>query len=170
LCVSTTFKRDFGISPRAFAARARQLYMPLTHSLTHSEYHPNGTQRKVPRETTGYGHFQAGSGDNAEFTLKPAIPGLRNIVIGAAVVLEALFLCLSPCASRAFEADHVGVEINLAERQRGPSEIPVRTGWVLYSPLTTQIIEFPTYVQTVKWTKDVNEEFYAISCAILSTR
>jgi len=33
----------------------------------------------------------------------------------------------------------------------------VRTGWVLYSPLTTQIIEFPTYVQTVKWTKDVNE-------------
>jgi regulator of protease activity HflC (stomatin/prohibitin superfamily) len=33
----------------------------------------------------------------------------------------------------------------------------VRTGWVLYSPLSTQIIEFPTYVQTVKWTKDVNE-------------
>ena len=49
------------------------------------------------------------------------------------------------------------MEINLSGRQRGPSEIPVRTGWVLYSPLTTQIIEFPTYVQTVKWTKDVNE-------------
>jgi hypothetical protein len=112
------------------------------------------------------------------------------------------------------------VEINLAGCQRGASETPVRTGWVLYSPLTTQIIEFPTYVQTVKWTKDVNEghqvneemgfnskegmeilvdvrcpmpsspprlrifmsstawvswtssrtEFYAISCAILSTR
>jgi regulator of protease activity HflC (stomatin/prohibitin superfamily) len=27
----------------------------------------------------------------------------------------------------------------------------------VYSPLSTQIIEFPTYVQTVKWTKDVNE-------------
>jgi regulator of protease activity HflC (stomatin/prohibitin superfamily) len=33
----------------------------------------------------------------------------------------------------------------------------VRTGWVVYSPLSTQIIEFPTFVQTVKWTKDVNE-------------
>jgi hypothetical protein len=48
------------------------------------------------------------------------------------------------------------VEINLAGRQRGVSEIPVRIGWVLYSPLITQIIEFPTYVRTVKWTKDVN--------------
>jgi len=54
------------------------------------------------------------------------------------------------------EAGHVGVEINLAGRQRGAWEIPVR-GWVIYSPLTTQIIEFPTYVQTMKWTKDVNE-------------
>jgi hypothetical protein len=36
--------------------------------------------------------------------------------------------------------------VNLAGRQRGASEIPVRTGWVFYSPLTTQIIEFPTFV------------------------
>jgi len=33
----------------------------------------------------------------------------------------------------------------------------VRTGWVIYSPLRTQIIEFPTYVQTVKWTHDIGE-------------
>jgi len=51
----------------------------------------------------------------------------------------------------------VGVEINLAGKQRGASEIPVRTGWVVYSPLSTQIIEFPTFVQTVRWTKDTNE-------------
>ncbi len=55
------------------------------------------------------------------------------------------------------EAGYVGVEVNLAGSQRGASEIPVRTGWVFYSPLTTQVIEFPTYVQTVKWTKNVNE-------------
>lgn len=47
------------------------------------------------------------------------------------------------------EAGHVGVEINLAGKQRGASEIPVRNGWALYSPLSTQIIEFPTYVQTI---------------------
>jgi len=49
------------------------------------------------------------------------------------------------------------VVINLAGQQRGASEIPIRTGWVVYSPLSTQIIEFPTYVQTVKWTKDLSE-------------
>lgn len=38
------------------------------------------------------------------------------------------------------EAGYVGIEVNLAGSQRGASEIPVRTGWVLYSPLTTQVI------------------------------
>ena len=55
------------------------------------------------------------------------------------------------------EAGYVGIEVNLAGSQRGASEIPVRTGWVLYTPLTTQVIEFPTYVQTVKWTRDSSE-------------
>ena len=36
--------------------------------------------------------FRPGRGDNTAFTLRPAIPGLRNIVIGAVVVLVALFL------------------------------------------------------------------------------
>jgi regulator of protease activity HflC (stomatin/prohibitin superfamily) len=55
------------------------------------------------------------------------------------------------------EAGYTGIEVNLAGSQRGASEIPIRTGWVFYSPVTTQIIEFPTFVQTVKWTRDVNE-------------
>jgi regulator of protease activity HflC (stomatin/prohibitin superfamily) len=54
-------------------------------------------------------------------------------------------------------AGYVGIEINLAGSQRGPSEIPIRTGWVFYSPLKTQIVEYPTFVQTVKWTADINE-------------
>jgi regulator of protease activity HflC (stomatin/prohibitin superfamily) len=54
-------------------------------------------------------------------------------------------------------AGYVGVEVLLSGSQRGPSEIPIRTGWVFYSPLRSQIIEFPTFVQTVKWTHDMNE-------------
>jgi regulator of protease activity HflC (stomatin/prohibitin superfamily) len=54
-------------------------------------------------------------------------------------------------------AGYVGVEVNLAGSQRGAQDIPVRTGWVFYSPLKTQVIEFPTFVQTVKWTSDINE-------------
>ncbi len=80
--------------------------------------------------------------------------GIAFAVFGLVVLL--LFTMFITRVTR-IEAGHVGVEINLAGSQRGASEIPVRTGWVVYSPLRTQIIEFPTYVQTVKWTKDIAE-------------
>jgi regulator of protease activity HflC (stomatin/prohibitin superfamily) len=95
--------------------------------------------------------------DEPAFTMRPAIPGLKGIVIAIAVLIGVLILFSLLLRVTRIEAGHVGVEINLAGQQRGASEIPIRTGWVVYSPLTTQIIEFPTYVQTVKWTKDVDE-------------
>ena len=101
--------------------------------------------------------FKRDSVESHEFTMRPVIPGLRNLVIlGAAILVILVLLSLVVRVTR-IEAGHVGVEINLAGSQRGASEIPVRTGWVVYSPLSTQIIEFPTFVQTVKWTKDVSE-------------
>ncbi|HEY1270640.1 MAG TPA: SPFH domain-containing protein [Terriglobales bacterium] len=79
-------------------------------------------------------------------------------VIGVVVALIAFWMISSFLMSvTRIEAGYVGVEVNLAGSQRGASEIPVRTGWVFYSPLTTQVIEFPTYVQTVKWTRDTSE-------------
>jgi len=72
-------------------------------------------------------------------------------VIGAWIILGMLV------SVTRIEAGYVGIEVNLAGSQRGASEIPVRTGWVVYSPLTSQVIEFPTYVQTVKWTRDLSE-------------
>ena len=54
-------------------------------------------------------------------------------------------------------ARYVGVGLNLAGSQRGAQEIPIRAGWVFSSPLRTQIIDFPTFVQMVKWTSNVNE-------------
>ena len=88
-----------------------------------------------------------------------ALP-LKFIKIGAAVVglLIAAVIFFNYVASvTRIGAGYVGVEIVLSGSQRGPSEIPIRTGWVFYSPLRSQIIEFPTFVQTVKWTHDLNE-------------
>jgi len=91
------------------------------------------------------------------FEMKQAAPFFKVgvLVIGAFFVLVLLAVFFVRVTR--IEPGHVGVQINLAGAQRGASEIPVRTGWVVYSPLSTQIIEFPTYVQTVKWTKDTNE-------------
>src|SRR5579859_137735 len=102
--------------------------------------------------------FRKGGGQaDSAFEMRPIGPFFRYGVAGIGAVILILLLSLFLLRVTRIEAGHVGVEINLAGKQRGASEIPVRTGWVVYSPLSTQIIEFPTYVQTVKWTKDVNE-------------
>src|SRR5271169_1943421 len=101
--------------------------------------------------------FRGGGRGDAEFEMKRAAPFLKLGVVAVGVLLLVLLMGLFLVRVTRIEPGHVGVQINLAGNQRGASEIPVRTGWVVYSPLSTQIIEFPTYVQTVKWTKDTNE-------------
>ncbi len=81
-----------------------------------------------------------------------------RLLFFAVVILIGLLLIGNFLVSvTRIEAGYTGIEVNLAGSQRGASQIPIRTGWVVFSPLTTQIIEFPTYVQTVKWTKDISE-------------
>lgn len=84
-------------------------------------------------------------------------PGKFRLVVIVIGVIVGLVVLLNTVSVTRIGAGQVGVEVNLAGSQRGPAEIPVRTGWVFYSPLKTQIIDFPTYVQTVKWTRDLNE-------------
>jgi regulator of protease activity HflC (stomatin/prohibitin superfamily) len=97
------------------------------------------------------------SREDAEFEMRRAGPFLKVGALAMGVLIVLLLLGVFLLRVTRIEAGHVGVVINLAGQQRGASEIPVRTGWVVYSPLSTQIIEFPTYVQTVKWTKDLSE-------------
>src|SRR5215472_2834760 len=82
--------------------------------------------------------------------------GLRLFALLLVLLLGAVVLLNIVRVTRV-GAGYVGIEINLAGSQRGAQEIPIRTGWLFYSPLKTQVIEFPTFVQTVKWTSDVNE-------------
>jgi len=102
--------------------------------------------------------FNRGGGrQDAPYEMRREGPLFKYAAGGVGLFLVLLVFGIFLVRVTRIEAGHVGVEINLAGKQRGASEIPVRTGWVVYSPLSTQIIEFPTYVQTVKWTKDVNE-------------
>src|ERR1700688_4498943 len=104
------------------------------------------------------GGFRKGlGGEGMEFEMRRAGTYLKFGAIAIAVLVAILIMSLFLVRITRIEAGHVGVEINLAGSQRGASEIPIRTGWVLYSPVSTQIIEYPTYVQTVKWTKDLSE-------------
>ncbi len=103
--------------------------------------------------------FNNGPRDDRDIQFVPRVSqqNVKLLVFGLLGLAALLVFSLFVLRVTRIEAGHVGVEINLAGSQRGASEIPIRTGWVVYSPLRTQIFEFPTYVQTVKWTRDTNE-------------
>src|SRR5579872_6307998 len=96
------------------------------------------------------GTINAGSQGPSPKTIVRLVGFVIAVIVGWIIVSNVVHVTR-------IDAGHVGIEINLAGSQRGASDIPIRTGWVFYSPLRTQIIEFPTYVQTVKWTHDTNE-------------
>jgi regulator of protease activity HflC (stomatin/prohibitin superfamily) len=106
----------------------------------------------------GYGGKGGDSGPTYEFTGGLALSRLLKwVAIGVGAIIAVIVFFNSLMKVTRIEAGYEGVEINLAGAQRGAADIPIRTGWVFYSPLRTQIIEFPTFVQTVKWTRDTAE-------------
>ena len=60
------------------------------------------------------------------------------------------------CATR-IGPGNVGIKVDLAGSQRGVEDLPIRTGWVFYNPAGSKVVEYPTFVQTAKWTHDLNE-------------
>ena len=80
---------------------------------------------------------------------------LRRVAIAASVVILAIFLA-NACLTR-IDASHVGIKVNLAGSSRGVQDMPIVSGWVLFDPLTEQIVAFPTSVQNLVWTKSPDE-------------
>jgi len=51
------------------------------------------------------------------------------------------------------DAGHVGVKVNMYGDGKGVNDVTEVTGWVFYNPISTKIIEFPTYVQHKEYKK-----------------
>src|SRR5579863_7270021 len=84
-----------------------------------------------------------------------AARSLRRLFILGAVAACVLYL---GCATTTrVDAGHVGIRVKLAGSDRGVQDMPVVTGWVVYNPLTEQIVLFPTSVQNVVWTQSAHE-------------
>jgi regulator of protease activity HflC (stomatin/prohibitin superfamily) len=86
-------------------------------------------------------------------------PGARSFVRSTVITLAVFVLaCVIGSAScTRVDPGHVGIRVKLAGSQRGVQNAPTVTGWVVYNPLTELVVEFPTSVQNIVWTKDVNE-------------
>src|SRR3984957_4551298 len=80
---------------------------------------------------------------------------LRRMMIFAAAAIVVVYAGCS--TTNRVDAGHVGIRVKLAGSDRGVQDMPVVTGWVVYNPLTEQIVLFPTSVQNVVWTQSAHE-------------
>lgn len=83
---------------------------------------------------------------------------MGKILGGAGAVLGLLFLfivLIAGCDS--ISPGNVGVVISKTGSSRGVQDITIKTGRFIVNPVTTSVIEYPVYVQTVKWTKSADE-------------
>lgn len=74
----------------------------------------------------------------------------------AVVALAAATLGTTGCTTT-IEPGYTGIKINKVGENRGVSSENLVSGLVFYFPLTTKIVEYPTFNQRVSWTRDAKE-------------
>jgi regulator of protease activity HflC (stomatin/prohibitin superfamily) len=93
----------------------------------------------------------------------------RTVIVLIIIALVAI-LGFSTVSCTRIDAGHVGIKVNLYGSEKGVQDIVDVTGMVWYNPLTTQVYEFPTYVQHKVWTLDTNEDSPANEEFTVTTR
>lgn len=79
-------------------------------------------------------------------------------LIGGLIIF--FFTALAGCER--IDAGHVGVKVNLYGDGKGVDDVTEVTGWVFYNPISTKIVEFPTFVQHKEY-KQVIEDGTIVS-------
>lgn len=69
--------------------------------------------------------------------------------ISVAFCSVIVMLCMASCER--IDAGHEGIKVNLYGDSKGVGDVALVTGRVFYNPLTTEIHEYPTFVQTVDY-------------------
>jgi regulator of protease activity HflC (stomatin/prohibitin superfamily) len=83
---------------------------------------------------------------------------MNNAVRSILVLVAVAFMAVGTTGcSKLVEPGHVGIKVNKTGSDRGVSSYPIVTGRVFYNPITTSVLSYPTFVQTVSWTKDITE-------------
>ena len=68
-----------------------------------------------------------------------------------ALVLGLVLLCATSCAYERIDAGYEGIKVNLYGDSKGVDNVELVTGAVWYSPVTTAVYEYPTFVQTIDY-------------------
>lgn len=82
--------------------------------------------------------------------------GIRLAVLAALLVVGTLLLRGTILTWTVINPGYTGIKINRLV-DRGITRENVVTGFVFYNPIQTQVVVYPTFVQRVIWTRDVQE-------------
>lgn len=86
------------------------------------------------------------------------IVGLKSgFIISILVTISIIILFLIGFRWELIDAGNTGIRFNKAGSNKGISQENIVTGLVFYCPLTTRIIEYPTYNQRVVWSANPQE-------------
>lgn len=72
------------------------------------------------------------------------------------IAIAFLALMFSSC-NKTISPGSVGIVVNNWGDNKGVQDVTTTTGFTWYNPMKTDILEYPTSVQTAKWTKDPSE-------------
>lgn len=79
-------------------------------------------------------------------------------LIGSLILGFILFIILiSLFGCDMINPGNVGIEVTKMGANRGVQNITLKTGLIVYNRALTSVIEYPTYMQTVKWTRNPAE-------------
>lgn len=70
--------------------------------------------------------------------------------LGILFVMMLALTSMTSCVER-IDAGNEGIQVSLYGDSRGVGDVNLVTGWVWYNPWSTQIYEYPVYVQTVDY-------------------
>jgi regulator of protease activity HflC (stomatin/prohibitin superfamily) len=73
------------------------------------------------------------------------------------MILFLTAVSVSACGRTIVEPGHVGIQVDYYGQDRGVESYPKVTGVVWYNPVTTKVLQYPTFVQTAVWTHNINE-------------
>ncbi len=75
---------------------------------------------------------------------------MKKISLGIIIAIVLFIIAFSSCTER-IDAGHEGIIVKLYGSDRGVQDISIASGRVWFNPLTEEVYEFPTFVQTVDY-------------------
>src|SRR5689334_3383988 len=80
-----------------------------------------------------------------------------KLIVIVTVLLLFSIVVVFFAGSKIIEPGFVGIKVNQSGSQKGVQDYRILTGRIFYNPITERVYEYPTFLQTVVWTKDLKE-------------